>query len=225
MRVYKRICFQGRGTLARWLDRIFFSALAGICLLVLRGGIVPACTVFLATLALFVLWDRKRWNDYWRTTFKKAVRDLKREDWLRREAERIRGEGGTILYPEPSREELTGHCLRMGSGTTFHCFGEPQQELIDLASAFSCGISFHPWQEGTEPSREQVMDRLRCDAPKRKRRIWCALLELPGSRYLMAGSVLLIASIFLRRSIYWRCLGMVCLLIGAIKRAFGVITK
>ena len=225
MRAYKRICFHGRGILARWLDRVFFSALAGTCLFILQGRFFPACTVFLTALTLFVIWDRKHWNDFWRETWQKAVRDLKREDWLRQEAKRIRECEGVILYPTPNREELTGYCLRTGKGTAFHCFGEPQQELIDLVSSLGCSIFFHPWQEGMEPSREKVMERLHRDAPQRKRRIWCALLQVSGSRYLLAGSLLLMASVFLRHAIYWRCMGTVCLMIGAVKRTFGEIAK
>ena len=75
------------------------------------------------------------------------------------------------------------------------------------------------WQEGPEPRRERVVERLRRNAPKRDGALWKRLLDLPGNRYLLTGVLLLLLSIILRRALYWRILGSLCLLIGAIRRS------
>ena len=62
------------------------------------------------------------------------------------------------------------------------------------------------------PTRTQVEERLRQKAPKRTPRLWGRLLRLPGNRYLMTGGLLLFLSMVLRKALYWRLLGSVCLL-------------
>ena len=113
---------------------------------------------------------------------------------------------------------MTGLCLRQGEGTAFHTFGEVREELIVQAKTLGCTVSFHPWQEGSEPSQEQVLERLKRDAPKRTGNLWRTLLHLPGNRYLLAGCAVLLLSMVLRRALYWRLLGSLCLLLGALRR-------
>ena len=222
IQAYKRICFHGRGIVARLTDRAFFSLLGGVCFFLLFGDRLLSVSFMAALLVTFLLWGHRRWMKYKHSIWQKTVKTLKQEDWLRQEAERIRQEGGKVLYPVPDAEALLDHCLRSGEGTTFHCFGEEKGELIALVESCGCTLSFHPWQEGSEPSREQVIERLRRDAPKRDRRIWHALLHLPGNRYLLTGCVLLLLSMALRHALYWRLLGSLCLCMGAIRRALHV---
>ena len=224
-RAYKRICFQGRGIITRWTDRVFFSLLGGVCLYIPCRNLTMSTMLFLAMLTFFLLWENRRWTKYKRDLWQKTVNTMKREAWLRQEATRIRQEGGEVLYPTPDAEVLLGFCLRFGAGTSFHCFGEPERDLIRIAEHYGCTLSIHPWQEGEETSPEQVLERLRRDAPKRDRKLLRALLHLPGSRYVLTGCVLLFLSMVLRRALYWRLLGSLCLVIGAIRRAFHVPIK
>ena len=224
-RAYKRKCFQGRGWLARWLDKVFFSALCGICLFILCGSRLLSLLLIAGVLLLLCLLDRKRWNRFRHKLWQDAAHRLKREDWIKQEAEDIRRSGGTILFPTPDRDTFMGACLRFGPGTAFHSFGEPVEELRTEAVAFGCAMSFHPWGEGGEPSRERILERLRQDAPLRDHRLWRKLLHLPGNRYLLTGCLLLLLSVFLRKALYWRLLGSLCLLIGTFRRTFRMMTE
>ena len=206
--------------MARWLDVGFFSFICGVALYILSGRVFLSLLLMIAALSFLILLDARRWGRFRQKLWKDAVSRLRREDWLRQEAERIRQAGETVLYPAPGRDELTGLCLRRGPGTAFHCFGEPKEELRAEALAVGCTLTFHPWGQGSEPSREQVEDRLRQDAPKRERKLWRALLRLPGKRYLVTGCLLLLLSIFLRRALYWRLLGSLCLFVGTCRRSF-----
>ena len=216
---YKRRCFQGRGMAARLLDMAFFSLLGGACLYVLKRNL--GFSIFLSGMLLlvFVLWERKRWNRYKQCILQEATKALRREAWLQQEGESIRGKGGVILYPTPDRKDMIGFCLRLGQGTAYHCFGDTNEELLAVAEAFGCSIAFHPWQEGPEPSRAQVIERLRRDAPKRNYVLLKKLIQLPGNQFLLTGASLLLISIFLRRALYWRVLGSICLLVGAFRRS------
>lgn len=221
-RAYKRICFQGRGAIARWTDRAFFSLLGSVCLYLVGRNRLLCGLLFPALMAAFVLWDRRKWTRFQHELWQQTAKTLKREDWLKSEADRLRQKGGVILYPTPDGEEMTGFCLRHGPGTAFHCFGDQEGELISKAKTMGCTVAFHPWQEGDEPSRDQVIERLRQNAPKQGKGVWKALLQLPGNRYLLTGGVLLALSLLLRRALYWRLLGSLCLMIGALRRAFQV---
>ena len=106
----------------------------------------------------------------------------------------------------------------------YHCFGERKEDLIDHAKEMGCELIFHPWQEGAKPSREQVLERLRQNALKREHKKWRMLLQLPDNRYLVAGGVLLLLSLFLRRALYWRLLGSLCLTVGALRRVLHMET-
>ena len=207
---------------ARWMDRIFFGILGGVSLYLLFLQLLLSVLLCIALWIAFCLLDHRRWMKYCHELWRKTATALKREDWLRREAQAIRQGGGIVLYPTPKADALTGFCLRYGQGTAFHCFGEPKGDLTTLVGTLGCTVSFHAWQEGTEPSREQVLERLRRDAPKGKGRLLPLLWHLPGNRYLLTGCVLLVLSLFLRRAFYWRLLGSFCLVIGAIRRAFRV---
>ena len=208
--------------MARWLDKAFFALLGGLCLYLWCGDLALSGLLLLALLLVFLLWDRRRWAKYSRDLWQRTSQTLKREAWLRQEAERIRHAGGMILYPTPDAETLVGLCLRLGQGTSFHCFGEAGKDFAAQAEALGCTLTVHPWQEGTEPNREQVVERLKRDIPKRDRKLWRELLHLPGSRYLLTGCGLLLLSMILRRGLYWRLLGSLCVFIGAISRAFHV---
>ncbi len=216
---YKRKCFHGRGIVARSLDMAFFSLLGGACLYVIKGNLWLSLILSAGLLLAFVLWDRKRWYNYKQRILQEAVKTLSREAWLRQEAENIREAGGVVLYPTPDRERMIGLCLRLGQGNVFHCFEDIKEDLSASVEAFGCSVIFHPWQEGPEPKREQVIELLRRDAPRRDGALWKRLLGLPGNRYLLTGVLLLLLSIFLRRALYWRLLGSLCLLIGAIRRS------
>lgn len=218
-RAYKRQCFQGRGMVARSLDMAFFSLLGGACLYVLIRNLVFSTLLSAGLLLFFILWDRRRWHRYRQCIWQEVARSLRREAWLQQEAERIRGEGGVIIYPTPDRERMMGLCLNLGKDTIFHSFGDTNNDLLAAAEAYGCSITFHSWQEGPEPSQEQVMEWLRRNAPKRDGALWKRLLDLPGNRYLLTGALLLLLSIVLRRALYWRFLGSLCLLIGAIRRS------
>ena len=218
-RAYKRKCFQGRGMVARSLDMAFFSLLGGACLYVLIRNLVYSTLLSAGLLLFYILWDRRRWHRYRQCIWQEVTRSLRREAWLQQEAERIRGEGGVIIYPTQDRERMIDLCLNFGQGTVFHCFGDTNSNLLAVAEAYGCSITFHSWQEGPEPSQEQVMERLRRNAPKRDGTLWKRLLDLPGNRYLLTGALLLLLSIVLRRALYWRFLGSLCLLIGAIRRS------
>lgn len=224
-RAYKRKCFQGRGIVARWLDRVFFSALGGVCLYILLRNLILSLLLGGAFLLLLVLWDRRRWARFRHRLWQRTVDQLWREDWLRQEAGRIRGSGGVLLYPVPDLDTLTGLCLRLGEGTAFHCVGDVKDSLIAAAQALGCSLTFHPWGQGEEPSREQVVERLVCDAPKRYALPWQKLLHLPGNRYLVTGLLLLLLSMILRRALYWRMLGTLCLVIGTVRRSFHLFAK
>ena len=217
---YKRNCFQGRGAVARWVDRGFFSALCGVGSYGLWGEKVTSLLLASASVLLFTLWDMLRWQKFRQKLWRREADQLKRESWLRQEAEAIRRQGGVILFPTPDRDTLQGLCLGRGQGASFHCFGAARDDLVAQAQALGCTVWFHPWGNGAEPSREQVQERLVRDAPKRKAKPWRHLLTLPGGRYYMAGLLLLILSVFLKRALYWRLMGSVCLLIGAFRRAF-----
>ena len=158
---YKRRCFQGRGLVARSLDMAFFSLLGGACLYVLKRNLGFSILLSGMLLLVFVLWERKRWDRYKQCILQEATKALRREAWLQQEGESIRGKGGVILYPTPDRKDMIGFCLRLGQGTAYHCFGDTNEELLAVAEAFECSIAFHPWQEGPEPSRAQVIERLR----------------------------------------------------------------
>ena len=216
---YKRKCFQGRGVLARWLDRAFFSGLSGVCLYIWKGSALFSCLLAGAVLLLLLVWEGRRWGRFRQKLWRDAAMELKREAWMEQEAARIRREGGVILFPTPEEDALTGACLCYDPGARFHCFGEPRENLIEKTRTMGCVLVFHPWQEGPEPDREQVIERLRRDAPRRDHRLWRSLLRLPGNRYLLTGMALILLSMVLRRALYWRLLGSLCLLIGAIRRA------
>ena len=223
MRAYKRQCFQGRSAAARWLDRLFFSALCGAGLNILLGKLLPSLLLLGSALLLFTLWDGRRWSRFERKLYE-SVRDrLRREDWLLQEAERIRQGDGKLLYPTPEGDALSGFCLRYGPGTAFHCIGKEERDLVARAETFRCTVTFHPWGFGAEPSLEAVNERLKHDAPERRAKLWPALLRLPGNRYLLTGCLLLLLSVFLRRALYWRLLGTLCLFIGAIRRCFQTV--
>ena len=222
---YKQQCFQGRGIVALWSDRTFFSALTGVCLYIWRRRLIASLLLFAAVFALLTVWDMRRWSRFKRNLLRNAVDRLKREDWMDREAERIRQKGGVTLFPTPDTDSMTGCCLRLGRGTSFHCFGEVKTELIAGAAAYGCTVTFHPWGEGAGPSREQVIQRLERDAPKRDTKLLRRLLSLPGSRYLVTGCMLLLLSIVLRHALYWRLLGSLCLLIGAVRRSVRLVAK
>lgn len=224
-RAYKRSCFQGRGLFARWMDHAFFSILGGVCLFILTKSMVLSVVLLLATVLFLALWDRRRWCRFERQLWHQAVKTIRREIWLKREAELIRQAGGIVLYPTPDKDELIGLCLRMGQGTEFHCFGEPQPDLSSLCSSLGCRVSFHPWGEGEAPERKQVIERLKNEAPKHDKGQWRDLLRLPGNRYLMTGCLLLLFSVWLRRALYWRLLGSLCLLIGGLRVSFHRILK
>ena len=81
-------------------------------------------------------------------------------------------------------------------------------------------MSFHPWGRGEEPNRDEVNERIIRDAPKGRLKLWQRLLELSGNRYILAGCLLLLLSMGLRKALYWRLLGSLCLMIGALRRAF-----
>ena len=224
-RAYKRKCFQGRGIVARWLDRVFFSALGGVCLYILLRNLILSLLLGGAFLLLLVLWDRRRWARFRQRLWQRTVDQLQREDWLQQEAERIRRSGGVLLYPVPDLDTLTGFCLRLGQGISFHCVGNAQDNLISAAQALGCSLMFHPWGQGAEPRKEQVMERLVRDAPKRNALPWQKLLHLPGNRYLLTGLLLLLLSMILRRALYWRLLGTMCLVIGTVRRSFHLFVK
>lgn len=219
-RAYKRICFHGRGIVARWLDRGFFAAVCGVCLYILEGKAVLSLLLFGAAALLFLLWDMRRWDRFKRKLWRSASDQLRREAWLDQEAERIRRAGGVVVYPSPDADSFLGLCLRMGPGASFHCFGDPQEKLTEAASAVGCSISFHPWGAGEAPSRAQVEARLERDAPKKTGNVWRSLLALPANRYLLVGFLLLALSMLLRHALYWRLLGSLCLMIGAARRSF-----
>lgn len=223
-RAYKRNCFQGRGTAARWLDRFFFAALGGVCLYILAGSRLLSGMLFGAILLLSAMWGKRRWNRYSDSMRREAAALLRREDWVRHEADRLRQGGGVILHPAPDKDGLKSLCLRYGTGTAFHSFGEPQDDLVRTAVAWGCIMTFHPWGEGAEPESEQVTKRLEQDAPKQKHGLWGKLLLLPANRYILAGGLLLLLSMALRRALYWRLLGSLCLLIGAFRRSFRTLT-
>ena len=217
-RAYKRKCFQGRGTVARLLDRAFFSALGGACLYIVLRQALLSILLFAALFLLLNALGRIRWQKYRKQLWRSAASELKRENWLKQEAERLRQQGGVILIPSPERDELVGLCLRMGTGTSFHAFGGQQEELTTAADDMGCTVTFHPWGEGETPAREQIEARIRQEAPLRQRSLWKQLVKLSDSRYLMTGSVLLLLSIFVKGALYWRLLASLCLLIGAIRR-------
>lgn len=220
VRAYKRKCYQGRGWIARWLDRVFFALLCGACMYIPVGRFFLSLLLAAAALLLLTFLDMRRWDKFRQKLWQDAADRLRRETWLRKEAERIRQAGEITLFPTPDREALLGLCLRSGPGTTFHGFGEGREDLIAEAAAYGCTLVFHPWGQGEAPSREQVIERLRQEAPKGGKRLWRMLLHLPGNRYLLAGGLLLLLSVFLRRALYWRLLGSLCLLIGAFRRSF-----
>ncbi len=211
--------------MARWLDRVFFSLLGGVSLYLVSRSLTLSCVLSLAFLTFLVLLDRNRWSKYRYKLYESAAKALKQEDWLRQTCARIRQEGGMILYPTPNTETFTGLCLHMGQGITFHCFGTPIEDLAVQASSLGCTLFFHPWGEGQNPSSDQVAERLRRDAPKRDRELWRKLLHLPGNRYLLTGCLLLSLSFILRRALCWRLLGSLCLLIGAFRRSFRLVTE
>lgn len=209
---------------ARWLDRVFFALLGGVCLHIACRNLILSCLLSAGLLAFSLLWEKKRWERFQNNLWQRTAQTLGREAWLKGEAARIREAGGVILYPVPDGETLIGLCLRYGEGTAFHCFGEGKGDgdLTDRAKAMGCTLSFHPWQEGPEPSREQMIERLRRDAPHRDHRLWRSLLHLPGNRYLLTGGVLLLLSVVLRRALYWRLLGSLCMMLGALRRLLHV---
>ena len=69
------------------------------------------------------------------------------------------------------------------------------------------------------------MERLVRDAPKRNMLPLKKLLHLPGNRYLLTGFMLLLLSMILRRALYWRLLGTLCLVIGTVRRSFHLFAK
>lgn len=219
-RAYKQKCFQGRGMAARWLDRVFFSALGAISLLICTGKLFLSTLLFAAAMGMLTLWDLRRWRTYRLQVWRNAADELRRESWLKQEAMTIGQTGGTILYPTPDADTLIGHCLRQGQGASFHCFGEPQNDLIAAAAAWGCVLSFHPWGRGEEPNRNEVNERIIRDAPKGRPKLWRRLLQLSGNRYILAGCLLLLLSMGLGKALYWRLLGSLCLMIGALRRAF-----
>ena len=224
-RAYKRKCFLGRGALARWMDTAFSSLFGGACLYILRGNKMLSAFLSAGLLLFFVLWDRRRWIKYKQKLWLEASRALKRESWLKQEAERIRQAGGVIIYPTPDSKEMIGHCLRMGQGISFHCIGDERKELILAVSKLGSAITFHPWEEGSDPDREQIVEKLKSNMPKRNVLLWKDLLQVSGNRYMLAGASLLIISMFLRHALYWRLLGSLCLLIGAIRHSIQMVTQ
>ena len=224
-RAYKRKCFQGRGTAARWLDRLFFSALCGVCLHILSGMLALSWMLSGTVLLCLFLWDRRRWDKYKDKLLKNAVLKLRREDWLKQEAVRIRQEGGAVIIPTPNVDTLIGLCVYFGRGKVLHCIGEAREDLVTAASEWGCSLIFHPWGEGKEPSPVQVNERLKREAPEAKPRLWRKLLHLPGNRYFLAGCILLLLSVCLRKTLYWRLLGTVCLLIGTLRRSIRLFAQ
>ena len=209
--------------MARWLDRVFFALLCGVCLYISVGRFFLSVLLAAAVLLLLTFLDMRRWDKFRQKLWQDAADRLRRETWLRKEAERIRQAGGIVLFPTPDRDALLGLCFRYGPDTVFHGFGEGREDLITEAAAYGCTLVFHPWGKGEAPSREQVIERLRQEAPKGGKRLWRMLLNLPGNRYLLTGGLLLLLSVFFRHAFYWQLLGSLCLLIGAFRRSFSMI--
>ena len=209
--------------MGRWLDRAFFSLLIGACLYIVTGKMAVSLLAFGTVLLLHMVIEKRRWCKYRQKLWQKAQDELRREDWLKQKALSIREAKGVILYPTPDMDSLTGLCLQRGQSTSFHCFGDIRNDLVEKAAAFGCTVSFHPWGEGATPSRDQIIRWLERNAPKRDTKLWKRLLHLPGGRYLLTGCLLLLLSILLRRALYWRLLGTLCLLIGALRRSFQTI--
>lgn len=224
-RAYKRKCFQGRGTFARLLDRAFFSAFGGVCLYIVIRRMFPSILLFAALFLLLNLMGRRRWQTYRRQLYRSAEAELKREVWLKQEAESFRQQGGVILFPLPRKEELMGLCLRLGPGTAFHAFGGSKQVLTTTAYQMGCTVTFHPWGEGEAPTQEQIEAKIRQEAPPRRGGLWRQLIKLPDNRYLLTGCVLLLLSIFVKGALYWRLLASLCLLIGAVRRSLHMVTE
>ena len=205
------------------LDRAFFSALGAVCLFIVLRCFVLSVLLFAAVFLLLSLWNERQWSRYKQQLWNRTAVALKRESWLKQEAERLRKQGGVILFPLPERDEFIGLCLRMGPGTGFHAFGGPKEELAKAADEMGCIVTFHPWGEGEAPTRGQIEERLRQKVPLRKGRLWNKLLQLPDNRYILTGCVLLLLSIILKRALYWRLLASLCLLIGAFRRTLHMI--
>ena len=104
----KRICFQGRGAIARALDRVFFAILSGLCLYIACGKLWLSVLMSASILLLQVALAKKRWTSYVRTLRKNTEKQLRQENWMEEEAVKIHAGGERILYPEPNGEELTG---------------------------------------------------------------------------------------------------------------------
>ena len=157
--------------------------LCGMALYILSDRMLLSLLLFGAALLALIMLDKRQWDRYQEKLRMDAAKELRRESWLKQEADRIRQAGGMVLYPIPDKEALLGLCLRFGQEVGFHCFGEPQNEWIETAQSYGCKLKFHPWGEGEEPSRAQVTKRLERDVPKRKAGQWRRLLSLPGNRY------------------------------------------
>ena len=82
---------------ARWLDRVFFSALGAISLLICTGKLFLSILLFAAAMGMLTLWDLRRWRTYRQQVWRNAADELRRESWLKQEAMTIGQTGGTIL--------------------------------------------------------------------------------------------------------------------------------
>ena len=214
----KKICFQGRGTVARALDRVFFAILSGLCLYIACGIWWLSALMSVSILLLQVALAKKRWTSYVRTMRKSTEKQLRQENWMIEEAAKIRAGGERILYPEPNGEELTGFCLNVSKGTRFHCFETENKALEQIAKDYGCVLVFHPKREGETPTDLQIENRIEMETPVRQKHTITRLLAQAESRYYTTGAVLLALSMVLRRAIYWRILASLCFGIGTIKR-------
>lgn len=214
----KRICFQGRGTIARVLDRTFFAVLGGLCLYIGCGTWWLSALMSISIYLLLFALAKRRWDSYLKSLWNSMKTQLRQENWMEEEAARIRASGETILYPKPDAEKLTGYCLNAPKGTRFHCFEAESTTLAQIAENYGCVLLFHPRREGETPTDDQIESHIEAKTPTGRKHTIIRILSQTESRYYIAGVVLLGLSMVLRRAVYWRILASLCFFVGTIKR-------
>ncbi len=216
-RAQKRKCFHGRGALARWTDRLFFAGLGGLCLYIVLKNWWLSITSAVCLLSIQMIWAKHRWESYQKDLRKKTSVALRKENWLKEEAVKIRSCGETILFPLPGKEQLSANCLNADKGTRFHCFGDEDKRLCEYAKSYGCILVFHPWGMGKVPTNEDIENRI-AEVSDGSKNALHRIISQTYNRYFLTGACLLLFSITLRHAVYWRLLASLCFIIGAVKR-------
>lgn len=224
-RYYQKQCFGGRSLFARTVDNVFLCCLIAGALFILG---VKSPWPFLIGMVGFLIVagiEKARWSWFEKRLFEKTAQTLQRESWMRQKAEELKQPNKYLAYPTPENEELIGLCLRLNQGVEIHSFGNEDKDKKNLANAWGHSMVFHAFMPEEKPSMEEIEKRIEKGVKKNRYSFRQVAKAIPINRFFVSGIVLLVLSIFLRRAMYWRLMGSLCLSIGVLRFSFQTIQK